>query len=176
MTAAHPSLRRNADDVVTDLYRAHYRALVRLAAMLLHNVGEAEEVVQDSFVAMHGRWDRIKDPDKALAYLRQTVVNRSRSALRHRAVEIKHLPKPAPDGASAEHAALRSEEHLVVRTAIAGLPQRQREAVVLRYYLDLSEADTAATMGISRGAAKSHTSRGMSALRRALGHALEQQS
>jgi RNA polymerase sigma-70 factor (sigma-E family) len=154
-----------ADDAVTALYAAHYRSLVRLAALLLRDHAVAEEVVQDAFVAMHGAWRRLADPDKALAYLRQAVVNRSRSALRHRAVALRHAPRPAPDAPSAEHGALIALEHATVLAALRGLPERQREVLVLRYYLDLSEADIADTLGISRGAVKSHASRGLTTLR-----------
>ena len=76
----------SADRAVTELYSAHYRALVGVAVLLVRDVQVAEEVVQDSFVAMHGGWQRLRDADKALAYLRQSVVNRSRSVLRHGAV------------------------------------------------------------------------------------------
>ena len=155
----------DADDAVTHLYAAHYRSLVRLAALLLRDVPVAEEVVQDAFVAMHGAWRRLADPDKALAYLRQSVVNRSRSALRHRSVEARHAPAAAPDTASAEQSALLALEHESVLAALRELPVRQREVLVLRYYLDLSEADIADTVGISRGAVKSHASRGIAALR-----------
>jgi RNA polymerase sigma-70 factor (sigma-E family) len=119
---------------------------------------------------MHGGWQRLRDTDKALAYLRQAVVNRSRSVLRHRTVVDKNLQKPPPDMPSAEHGALVLLERSAVVAALRGLPDRQREAIVLRYYADLSEAEIAAAMGISRGAVKSHTSRGMTALRTALEH------
>ena len=161
----------DADEAVGQLYAAHYRGLVRLSALLLRDVGEAEEVVQDAFVAMHGRWGRLRDPDKAVAYLRQSVLNRSRSALRHRAVRDRHdRHQPAPPSyvPSAEQHALLGEEQETIVAALRTLPQRQREAIVLRYYADLSEADTALAMGVSRGAVKSHTSRGMSALRKSL--------
>ena len=155
----------DADEAVTALYAAHYRYLVRLSALLLRDVGLAEEVVQDAFVAMHAAWHRLRDPDKALAYLRQTAVNRSRSALRRRAVEHKYAPQPMPDAPSAEYGALGALEHQAVIDALRKLPVRQREALVLRYYGDLSEAEIADAMGISRGAVKSHASRGMAALR-----------
>lgn len=154
-----------ADEAVTRLYGAHYRPLVRLGVLLLHDTGAAEEVVQDAFVAMHGRWGRLRDPDKALAYLRAAVVNRSRSALRHRVVVAAHPPAPPDEVPSAEASALRRLERDRVLRALAALPQRQREALVLRYYGDLSEAQVAAAMGVSAGAVKSHTSRGLAALR-----------
>ena len=158
----------SADRAVIELYSQHYRALVRLAALLVRDTPTAEEVVQDSFVAMHGGWQRLRDTEKALAYLRQAVVNRSRSVLRHRTVVDKNLQKAPPDMPSAEHGALVLLERSAVVAALRGLPDRQREAIVLRYYADLSEAEIATAMGISRGAVKSHTARGMTALRAAL--------
>ena len=154
----------DADTALEQLYAAHYTGLVRMAVLLLRDQGLAEDVVQDCYVAMHARWDRI-DPAKAPAYLRQSVVNRSRSALRHRSVVARHRPEPLPDGAPADESVLRTERRSTVLDALSELPARQREVLVLRYYLDLSEADIATTLGISRGAVKSHASRGAAALR-----------
>ncbi|GIH68642.1 RNA polymerase sigma factor [Sphaerimonospora thailandensis] len=158
----------DADMAVTALYSAHYRSLVRLAVLLVRDVASAEEVVQDAFVAIHGAWRRLRDTDKALAYLRQSVVNRSRSVLRHRAVVEKYAPKGLPDAPSAENGAIGELERSAVIEALRKLPARQREALVLRYYGDLSEAEIAHAMGISKGAVKSHTARGMASLRMAL--------
>ena len=160
--------RWDADRAVTALFSAHYRGLVRLAALLLGETSTAEEVVQDSYVALHGSWRRLNDPDRALAYLRQSVVNRSRSALRHRSVVARHAPRPMPDAASAEHGAMVALEHAEVLAALRQLPDRQREVLVLRYYADLSEAQIAEALAISRGAVKSHASRGRAALRTTL--------
>jgi RNA polymerase sigma-70 factor (sigma-E family) len=158
----------SADLAVIELYSMHYKALVRLAAMLVRDTPTAEEVVQDAFIAMHGGWERLRDTEKALAYMRQAVVNRSRSVLRHRMVVEKNQQKPPPDMPSAEHGAMTLLERSAVVAALRDLPERQREAIVLRYYADLSEAEIAAAMKISCGAVKSHTSRGMAALRAAL--------
>jgi RNA polymerase sigma-70 factor (sigma-E family) len=155
----------DADQAVAELYAAHYRSLVRLAVLLVRDVGTAEEVVQDSFVAMHGGWRRLRDSEKALSYLRQSVVNRSRSVLRHRVVVDRNPPKPPPDMPSAEHGAINSLERSAVIAALRELPVRQREALVLRFYGDLSEAQIADTMRISKGAVKSHTARAMATLR-----------
>jgi len=155
----------DAARAVTAIYTAHYRSLVRLAVLLVRDVATAEEVVQDSFIAMHAAWRRIRDTEKALSYLRQSVVNRSRSVLRHRVVVDKNAPKPAPDMPSAEQGAISLLERAAVIAALRTLPPRQREALVLKYYADLSEAQIAAAMGISRGAVKSHTARGVAALR-----------
>jgi RNA polymerase sigma-70 factor (sigma-E family) len=155
----------DAEQAVTAMYSTHYRSLVRLAALLVRDVATAEEVVQDSFIAMHGAWRRLRDNDKALSYLRQSVVNRSRSVLRHRVVVDRNAPKPAPDMPSAEQGAITLLERSAVISALRTLPARQREALVLKYYADLSEAQIAITMGISKGAVKSHTARAMAALR-----------
>lgn len=154
-----------AAEVVTEIYNGHYNQLVRLAVLLVHDVQTAEEVVQDAFEAMHLASARLRESEKALQYLRQSVVNRSRSVLRHRKVVDMHAPKPAPDEPSAEHAAMALLERTAVAAALQALPQRQREAIVLRYYADFSEADIARAMGITKGAVKSHTARAMSSLK-----------
>jgi RNA polymerase sigma-70 factor (sigma-E family) len=152
-----------ADEALEQLYAAHWRQLVRLSVLLVRDVGTAEEVVQDAFVAVHARWSRLREPEKALAYLRQAVVNGSRSTLRHRAVVARHAAAErlvdAPDPTPA------SDRREAVLDAMRALPDRQREVLALRYYLDLTEADIADALGISRGAVKSHASRGAAALR-----------
>jgi RNA polymerase sigma-70 factor (sigma-E family) len=163
------SERWDADTAVEELYAAHYRRLVRLAVLLVRDVETAEEVVQDAFVAMHGRWRGLRDPDKGLAYLRQTVVNRARSVLRRRGVAERYAAADRGSVASAHPGAdqhsLVAERRRHVLDALRRLPDRQREVIVLRYDLDLSEAEIADTLGISRGAVKSHASRGAAALR-----------
>ncbi|MFY1671705.1 SigE family RNA polymerase sigma factor [Plantactinospora sp. WMMB334] len=170
MTRPEPP-RWTADEAIASLFAAHYRPLVRLATLLLHDRGAAEEIVQDGYVALHGHWSRLRDADRALGYLRTSVVNRCRSALRHRRVVTAHLAgaRPAADAPSAEAGALDLLRHDTVIAALRTLPPRQREALVLRYYLDLSEAETADLMGVSRGAVKSHTFRGLTALKQSLG-------
>jgi RNA polymerase sigma-70 factor (sigma-E family) len=157
----------DADSTVCALYQAHYQPLVRLGALVVGDFGTAEEVVQDTFAAMHGDWRLLRDTDKALPYLRRSVVNRSRSVLRHRAAADKCAPKP-PDAPRAEQGTLTLLEGSAVVYALRGLPTRQREAIVLRYYADLPDAGIAKAMGISRGAVKRHTARAISALRTVL--------
>lgn len=166
-----PAAREPASAVhgaVAALYRAEYRSLVRMAAMLLGDTATAEEVVQDCFVGMHDAFRRLRDMDKALNYLRRSVVNRSRSAMRRRVVAERYRPHPGPDMPSAEQGALARLERSAVLSALGTLPDRQREAIVLRFYLDLSEEQVARAMNISRGAVKSHTARGKAALRNLL--------
>jgi RNA polymerase sigma-70 factor (sigma-E family) len=165
MTVSARAERWDADTAVEQMYATHYRRLVRLSVLLVRDVETAEEVVQDSFVAMHRRWRALREPENGLAYLRQTVVNRSRSVLRRRGVQARYTPPVVPDGAGADEDALATERRGAVLDALRALPARQREVLALRYYLDLSEADIAETLGISRGAVKSHASRGVVALR-----------
>ena len=157
-----------AREAVTELYTSHYGSLVRLAALLVRDEPTAEEVVQECFIAMHDGWHRLRDKDKALSYLKQAVVNRCRSVLRHRSMVQRNAPKPTPDMPSAEQDAMSLLERSAVIAALKALPGRQRQALVLRYYADLSEAQIAKTMGISHGAVKSHTARGTAALRTVL--------
>lgn len=144
------------------LYREHRVELVRLAALLVGD--EAEEVVHDAFVRTHLAWGRLRDPDRALSYLRSAVLNGARSRLRHRkVVDRTRLGRPGP-GESAEATAMAGEEHRRVVAALRSLPTRQRECLALRYYLDLSEAEIAAALRISRGSVKTHVHRGLAAL------------
>lgn len=159
--------RADADAAIEALYLAHWNQLVRLSVLLVHDQGMAEEIVQDALVAVHQKWDRLADHHKALAYLRQAVVNRSRSALRHRGVVTRYLARQqGPDVApGADQPVLGDSRRRMVLDALQQLPRRQREVLALRYYLDLSEAEIAETLGISRGAVKSHASRGSATLR-----------
>jgi RNA polymerase sigma-70 factor (sigma-E family) len=158
----------HADEAVTQLYSNHYRSLVRLAGLLVRDEPTAEEVVQECFIAMRDSWYRLREEDKALSYLKQAIVNRSRSVLRHRSVADRNASRAAPDMPGAGQGAMSLLERGAVISALRALPDRQRQALVLRYYADLSEAQIAEMMGISKGAVKSHTARGMSSLRAAL--------
>ncbi len=160
------------EQMFTALYVAEYARLLRLAALLIDDVGSCEEIVQEAYIKVHaalsGPTSRLRDDDRALAYLRQTVVNLARSSLRRRLVARKHAPRPMPDAPSAEEGAYARVERTAVVKALRELPRRQREAVVLRYYGDLSEAAAAQVIGVSTGAVKAYTSRGLAALALAL--------
>jgi len=153
----------DADSAVAALYATHYRPLVGLAELLVGDRAAAEDVVQESFVAMHGRWHRLGDPARAVPYLRKSVVNRSRSALGYRAVADRDAP-PA-DGPDAACDGVSPLANPAVVAALGALPQRQREALVLRCYQDLSETQVASAMGITTTAVHRYTARGRSALR-----------
>ena len=157
---------------VTAVFRAHHAELVRLAVLLLGDRPSAEDVVQDVFARLCGR-DLLPEGDGALAYVRAAVLNRCRSALRRRALArriggARELPGWDATQQSAEHEAILAEDRRQVLAALARLPARRREVLVLRYYAGLSEAEIAATLGISTGTVKSTAARGLAALARAL--------
>ncbi|MFG3202098.1 SigE family RNA polymerase sigma factor [Streptomyces sp. NPDC048192] len=156
-------------DHLTETYRAHYRSLLGLAALLLDDTASCEDVVQEAFIRVHSARKRVRDPEKTLAYLRQTVVNLSRSALRRRILGLKLLSKPMPDMASAEEGAYDQLERRDLIKAMKGLQRRQREVLVLRYFADMTEAQVAETLGISLGSVKAYGSRGIAALRVSMG-------
>jgi len=158
----------DATGAVCELYRAHYPSLVRMAALLVGDLAAAEQVVQDSLVAMHANWRWLKRRDKALAFVRRSVINRSRSAQRHRGAEERDAGPPPPQVPGAAPDAQAQLTCAPVVAALGRLSRRQREVLVLRYYADLSEAETASAMGISPGAVKSHTARAMLAIGDAL--------
>lgn len=145
-------------------YREHYTALVRLASLLVDDVGTCEELVQEAFVRVWRRGPVLRDPDRLPAYLRSAVLNLARSHGRHRLVERRHLRSVRTSAPGADEVALARDPGQQVLDALRALPDRQREVLVLRYYLDLSEADIAATLGISPGAVKTHAHRGLATL------------
>ncbi|MCQ4084406.1 SigE family RNA polymerase sigma factor [Streptomyces sp. RB6PN25] len=155
-------------DHLTETYRAHYRSLLGLAALLLDDLASCEDVVQEAFIRVHSARGRVREPEKTLAYLRQTVVNLSRSALRRRILGLKLLSKPMPDMASAEEGAYEQLERDQLIRSMRGLQRRQREVLVLRYFADMTESQVAETLGISIGSVKAYGSRGIAALRVAM--------
>ena len=161
--------RPDANHAVTALYLAHYRPLVRLAALLVQDLATAEEIVQDAFVAVHAAWRRLPDADHALHYLRRSVIDRSRWALRDRAVADKLAPASAPAMPGAGREASIGLERSAFVSALWTLPSRQREVVVLRYFADLPETQIASATGISEATVRSHTTQALSSLRAELG-------
>lgn len=177
-TADVPAPRESTDDAMavgttvdhlTETYRAHYRSLLGLAALLLDDPASCEDVVQEAFIRVHSARRRVRDPQKTLAYLRQTVVNLSRSTLRRRILGMKLLTKSMPNVASAEECAYDQLERDDLIRAMRGLQRRQREVLVLRYFADMTEAQVAKTLGLSLGSVKAYGSRGIAALRVAMG-------
>jgi DNA-directed RNA polymerase specialized sigma24 family protein len=145
-----PPAELDAGQAVATLYELHYPALVRLAALLVPDLATAEDIVQDAFAAVHGRWHVLPGADAALAYLRRSVVRQSRS-----------VPPPGPaEGAD--------EPGSEVMSALRALSARQREVVVLRYFADLSEAEIASATGMGLAAVRKHAAQAMSSLQAGL--------
>ena len=162
-----------ADEAVTVLYRAHALRLTRLAYVMIGDRGLAEDIVQETFAGLHRRWGRLSDTSKAVFYLRSSVLNGCRTVLRRsmaaRALTLIDIGvEPMSVVASAETAALSAEERRALMSAIRRLPARQREALVLRFYLDEPEAEIARLMGIRPGTVRSTTYRALAALGRLL--------
>jgi RNA polymerase sigma-70 factor (sigma-E family) len=162
--AAAPGAAESAR-AVTELFAQHHLALVRLAVLMVGDLATAEDVVQDAFEQLHRRWRTLRQQSSALDYARSAVLNGCRSVLRRRLVARRHegrIAGPAPYGA-----AVAFEQRTELIDAFRSLPRRQREVLALRYYLDMSVADTAATLRIGEGAVRSTASRGLNALARA---------
>jgi RNA polymerase sigma-70 factor (sigma-E family) len=158
----------SADQLVGELYRAHGLALVRIAMLLVGDKPTAEDVVQDAFAGLYRMSDRLRDPDKALAYLRVSVVNGCRSVHRARRVRFRHVSPPEPAVWSAEALVMAKEDSRLMLQAVARLPRRSREVLGLRYYLDLADTEIAETLGVSRGTVSATASRALAALARQL--------
>ena len=147
----------SADCAVTELYSLHYKALVRLATLLVSDQATAEDIVQDSFAAVHSSWRTLPDTDAALCYLRRSVVRASRSAPR--------LPPAGGTPAPGRAGGGQDEGLSPVVSALRALPAPEREVLVLRYFAELPEAEIASATGMSTAAVRSHAARAMSLLR-----------
>ena len=153
------------------LYAAHYRSLMKLAALLTASPPAAEEIVQDAFVALHGSWRRLRNDDHALLYLQRTVVQRARScraSLRPGSQPQASHPS-SPHGQPPAGGDRAAESRLLA--ALRSFPAAQHEALVLSYYADMPESRVARVMGVRPGAVRSHLAQGLSALRAATAHA-----
>ena len=153
---------------VSALYRTHALALVKLAVLMTGDQPTAEDVVQDAFLGLYRRWSALHDADKALGYLRSSVLNGCRSVHRVRFRRQGITLDAPPDSMSAEDIAVLGEANREVLAGIRRLPGRQRETLLCRFYLEMSEEETARAMGVSRGTVKSATSRAIAALGRML--------
>ncbi len=157
-----------ADRDLPALYAQHYRALVKLSGLYLGDVESAEEVVQDAFVKLlSGRYQ--VEAGKEGPYLRSMVLNGSRSVLRKRHVRRLKAPAPPGDEVAAEEIGMARAERDRVVSMVRSLPHKQASVLMLRYYLELSEAEIAETLGIARGSVKSHAHRALAKLQTRLG-------
>ena len=157
----------SADAMVAALYEANVLALSRLAYLMLGDQASAEDVVQEAFCGLYRRWDRLRDSTRAVYYLRSSVLNGCRSVLRHRSSR-RGRTLEQPPALSAEAAVLGGEEREEVIRAVIGLPHRQREVLVLRYYCDLPDEQIASVMRIRQSTVRSTAHRALEALGRVL--------
>jgi RNA polymerase sigma-70 factor (sigma-E family) len=146
-----------------ELYQLNAREGVRLAYLMTGDRELAEDISQEAFVRVAGRWQDLRNPDAFRAYLRRSIVNLSRSHFRRQRVARNYLKRQASPEISSDLPDVERRD--VLRTALQSLPHRQRAALVLRYYEDLSEQQTAEALGCSVGAVKSLVNRGTGALR-----------
>ncbi len=150
------------------LYRHHRVGLARLAVLLVDDDAAAEDVVQEAFASLQAHLDELREPDQALRYLRSSVLNGSRSVLRRRQTARQRAVPGDARPRTPESLAVLGEEHRAVIDALAALPSRQREVLVLRYWSGMSEAEIASLTGLTVGGVKSAASRGMDTLERHL--------
>ena len=160
--------RPDAGVELRSIYERDYASLVRLASLLVDDRAVCEELVQDAFVRTLVAWPNLRDPSKAPQFLRSAVLNGARSRLRHLGIVRRHPTAPPPTAPGHDTAVVERRQMI---EELRRLPHRQREALVLRFYLDLSEADIAQTMGVSTGSVKTHLHRGLATL----GSRLEEQ-
>lgn len=153
------------EDDLRELFVAHHLSLVRLAVLLVDDRSLAEDIVQDAFAGLAAASrGRLRDPGAALAYVRTSVVNGSRSALRRRRTARGYVPLRGIEDELPDDRVVLAEEHQEILTALGRLAPRQREVLILRYWSGLSEAEIAHTLGISRGSVKSTASRALDLL------------
>ncbi|MBM7786277.1 RNA polymerase sigma factor [Tenggerimyces flavus] len=156
------------DEAVAQLYETHWLGMVRLAGLMLGDRPSAEDVVQDSFAELYRRWDKVRDRSKVVTYLRSTVLNRSRNVIRRRQLALRRKPLYEPPVWSAESEAVLGEDRREVLVALNKLPARRREVLILRYFVDLSDAQIAQTLGIAEGTVRSAAHHGLATLAKIL--------
>lgn len=151
---------RSRDDVIAELFQVEYPGLVRLAYVILRDRCSAEDVVMEAFLSLHAHWGSVRSKSAPLAYLRTAVIFGSRSRVREMVRERRRRQVSEVGSADPNSAwAIARDEAGALADGVRALPRRQREVVLCRYYLDLSEAETAEMLGISVGAVKRHAHR-----------------
>jgi RNA polymerase sigma-70 factor (sigma-E family) len=160
------------DALVAHLFASEGASLVRLARLFTDDRTAAEDLVQEAFIRLHRAADRLQDPDKGAAYLRSIVLNLARDHNRRGLMSMRHRDAERLDSSEEPAAADRIEaddQQRAILEALRDLPPRQRDCLVLRFYLELSGAEIAETLGIGTSSVKTHCRRGLSALRDVLG-------
>ena len=161
-------LPRDRTSAVTALFEEHYVSLVRMARLLVDDRETAEDVVMDAFTSLYRRWAAIRDPAEAYRYVRSCVLNGARSQLRRRRLRRRHESGSPQQEADSVGLETNEADRSTLTQLLGTLPYRQRQVLVLRYFVDLTEAQIAYELGVSPGSVKTHASRGLAALARAL--------
>jgi len=156
--------RLDADEAIAALFTEHARSLVRLARFFADDRNAAEDLVQEAFLRLRRSFHRIENPDRAVAYLRSIVLNLARDYNRRGLMSMRHRLRENVGHASVEDQIVMREDQLEVIDALQTLPLRQRDCLVLRYYLDLGVQEIAETLGLSANSVKTHLRRGLAAL------------
>lgn len=161
----------DTDAVIATMFREHGAALVRMARLFVDDRTAAEDLVQEAFIRLSRSLHRIEDPGKRAAYLRSIVLNLARDHNRRGLLSLRHqLPEPQREPSTEDRIELEEDQRAVVE-ALRTLPNRQRDVLVLRYYLELSLPEIGETLGVSVNSVKTHLRRGMAALEHRLGGA-----
>jgi RNA polymerase sigma-70 factor (sigma-E family) len=154
----------DADELVAALFQLEGHRLVALARFFTDDRTAAEDLVQEAFIRLARNAHRIREPEKAAAYLRSIVVNLARDHNRRGLVSLRHRPPAVPDEPSAEDTSVRQESRREVVAALRSLPHRQRECLALRYYLELPVDEIAGLLDLSPNSVKTHLKRGLRGL------------
>jgi RNA polymerase sigma-70 factor (sigma-E family) len=166
------SAARDPDALVASLFASEGAALVRMARLFTDDRTAAEDLVQEAFVRLIRSAERIREPDRAVAYLRSIVLNLARDHNRRGLMSMRHRDAQRLDTTPEPLVADRIEAdagQAVILDALRDLPPRQRDCLVLRFYLELSSAEIAEVLGITVNSVKTHARRGLDALRSTIG-------
>ena len=156
----------DSDALVAALFEQESAALVRLARLFTDDRNAAEDLVQEAFIRLHHATDRIEDRTRAAAYLRSIVLNLARDHNRRGLMSLRHFEALTPEASSdaLDDRIVLDEQQAAVVDALHALSQQQRDCLVLRFYLELSEQEAADTLGISPNSVKTHCRRGLDRL------------
>lgn len=171
-TAAATNVRHTeAASLVATLFRQEAASLVRMARLFTDDRNAAEDIVQEAFIRLHRSATRIRDPEKAAPYLRSIVLNLARDHNRRGLMSLRHRSAlaAAPQARGFEDDVIAATDDAQVVAALRQLPARQRDCLVLRFYLELTEREIAETLGISANSVKTHCRRGLHALEARMG-------
>ena len=163
----------SVDLLVGEMYRAEAANLVRLARFFVDDRDAAEDLVQEAFIRLARSAHRIRERERVPAYLRSIVLNLARDHNRRGLVSLRHLPTADPSPPSLDEVMSADEDERAVIEALRQLPARQRDCLVLRYYLESGVAEIALTLGISANSVKTHLSRGLKNLEQRLAGEVE---